>query len=74
MAAAVRPVPRMTPPVLVNRLDWGTELMMLAAFSSGVGSGEDSGGLDAVFPLRDEVRGDVREAIPRKLKVMVDWN
>ncbi len=38
MAAAVKPVPKITPPVLVKREVEGTELMMEAAFSSGVGS------------------------------------
>jgi hypothetical protein len=38
-AAAVTAVPRTTPPVLVHREEVGTELMMEAAFSSGVCSG-----------------------------------
>lgn len=40
MAAAVKPVPNITPPVLVKSEVEGTELIMEAAFSSGVGSVE----------------------------------
>jgi hypothetical protein len=38
IAAAVKPVPRRTPEVLVKSEVEGTELMIEAAFSSGVGS------------------------------------
>lgn len=59
----MRPVPRMRPPVLVQRELEGTALMIEAAFSSGVGSIPSA----SYSPLPPQ--HNIREAMDRVLDV-----